>query len=92
MLDELIPASLSPPAACSPGFFKPDISDGTCAKCPPHTLPSPKGSTLCPCEEGYFRSAEDPPSFPCSRKYGAMWGNELPSSTQQHEPPVAHLE
>ncbi|XP_006273097.4 ephrin type-A receptor 2 [Alligator mississippiensis] len=60
--------------ACSPGFFKPDISDGTCAKCPPHTLPSPKGSTLCPCEEGYFRSAEDPPSFPCSRPPSAPHG------------------
>uniref|UniRef100_A0A8D0GBR5 receptor protein-tyrosine kinase n=1 Tax=Sphenodon punctatus TaxID=8508 RepID=A0A8D0GBR5_SPHPU len=53
--------------ACPAGFFKPDISDSACLKCPLHTKPSLEGSTLCPCEAGYFRAADDPASFPCTR-------------------------
>ncbi|XP_069466348.1 ephrin type-A receptor 2-like isoform X2 [Ambystoma mexicanum] len=53
--------------ACLPDFFKADVSDSACLTCPPHTLPSAKGATTCPCEEGYFRAAEDPLWLPCSR-------------------------
>ncbi|XP_038232824.1 ephrin type-A receptor 2 isoform X1 [Dermochelys coriacea] len=53
--------------ACPAGFFKPDISGDACSMCPLHTLSSPEGSTECPCEEGYFRAADDPVSFPCTR-------------------------
>ncbi|CAI5783086.1 ephrin type-A receptor 2 [Podarcis lilfordi] len=53
--------------ACSPGFFKEDISNNACSKCPLHTLPSSEGSTSCPCEEGYFRALTDPVSLPCTR-------------------------
>ncbi|XP_069467203.1 ephrin type-A receptor 2 isoform X2 [Ambystoma mexicanum] len=52
--------------ACPPDFFKADASDSACLTCPPNTMPSAKGATSCPCEEGYFRAAEDPLSLPCS--------------------------
>uniref|UniRef100_A0A6J0SMW4 receptor protein-tyrosine kinase n=1 Tax=Pogona vitticeps TaxID=103695 RepID=A0A6J0SMW4_9SAUR len=53
--------------ACSPGFFKENISNSACSKCPSHTLPSSEGSTSCPCEEGYFRALSDPVSMPCTQ-------------------------
>ncbi|XP_078498671.1 ephrin type-A receptor 2 isoform X1 [Lissotriton helveticus] len=53
--------------ACPPSHFKADASDSACLKCPLHTLPSASGATSCPCEEGYFRAAGDPLSFPCTR-------------------------
>uniref|UniRef100_A0A670J3T8 receptor protein-tyrosine kinase n=1 Tax=Podarcis muralis TaxID=64176 RepID=A0A670J3T8_PODMU len=60
--------------ACSPGFFKEDISNNACSKCPLHTLPSSEGSTSCPCEEGYFRALTDPVSLPCTRPPSAPHG------------------
>uniref|UniRef100_A0A5F8GLH8 receptor protein-tyrosine kinase n=1 Tax=Monodelphis domestica TaxID=13616 RepID=A0A5F8GLH8_MONDO len=62
--------------ACSPGSFKSDASDRSCTQCPLHTLPSPEGATICECEEGYFRAAEDPASMPCTRKLPALLGVE----------------
>ncbi|KAJ7306354.1 hypothetical protein JRQ81_009698 [Phrynocephalus forsythii] len=53
--------------ACSPGFFKDNISNSACTKCPAHTLPSSEGSTSCPCEKGYFRALSDPVSMPCTQ-------------------------
>ncbi|XP_027698523.1 ephrin type-A receptor 2 [Vombatus ursinus] len=53
--------------ACAPGSFKSDASDSACSQCPLHTLPSPEGATICECEEGFFRAAEDPSSMPCTR-------------------------
>ncbi|XP_060614827.2 ephrin type-A receptor 2 isoform X1 [Anolis sagrei] len=53
--------------ACSPGFFKEEVSNSPCSSCPLHTLPSAASSTSCPCEEGYFRAASDPLSAPCTR-------------------------
>ncbi|XP_060114687.1 ephrin type-A receptor 2 [Heteronotia binoei] len=60
--------------ACPAGFFKPDISNSACSKCPLHTLPSSEGATLCPCQEGYFRASSDPVSLPCTRPPSAPWG------------------
>ncbi|XP_033015221.1 ephrin type-A receptor 2 [Lacerta agilis] len=60
--------------ACSPGFFKEDISNNACSKCPLHTLPSSEGSTSCPCEEGYFRAPTDPVSLSCTRPPSAPHG------------------
>ncbi|XP_062960711.1 ephrin type-A receptor 2 isoform X2 [Cynocephalus volans] len=53
--------------ACSPGFFKSEVSESPCLECPVHTLPSPEGATNCECEEGYFRAPQDPLSMPCTR-------------------------
>ncbi|XP_039085026.1 ephrin type-A receptor 2 isoform X1 [Hyaena hyaena] len=53
--------------ACSPGFFKSEVSESPCLKCPMHTLLSPEGATFCECEEGYFRAPQDLPSMPCTR-------------------------
>ncbi|KAM3824146.1 ephrin type-A receptor 2 [Vipera latastei] len=53
--------------ACSPGFFKQDVANSACLKCPLHTLPSSEGSTSCPCEEGYFRAPSDPVSMACTK-------------------------
>nr|XP_056720911.1 ephrin type-A receptor 2 [Euleptes europaea] len=60
--------------ACSAGFFKPDVSNSTCSKCPRHTLPSSEGATSCPCQEGYFRAASDLVSLPCTRPPSAPRG------------------
>uniref|UniRef100_A0A8C9IYR3 Ephrin type-A receptor 2 n=1 Tax=Panthera tigris altaica TaxID=74533 RepID=A0A8C9IYR3_PANTA len=54
--------------ACSPGFFKSEVSESPCLKCPVHTLLSPEGATFCECEEGYFRAPQDLPSMPCTRE------------------------
>uniref|UniRef100_A0A2K6DYN4 Ephrin type-A receptor 2 n=1 Tax=Macaca nemestrina TaxID=9545 RepID=A0A2K6DYN4_MACNE len=53
--------------ACSPGFFKFEVSESPCLECPEHTLPSPEGATSCECEEGFFRAPQDPMSMPCTR-------------------------
>ncbi|KAK9391934.1 ephrin type-A receptor 2 [Crotalus adamanteus] len=60
--------------ACSPGFFKQDVANSACLKCPLHTLPSSEGSTLCRCEEGYFRAASDPVSMSCTKPPSAPRG------------------
>ncbi|XP_054857032.1 ephrin type-A receptor 2 [Eublepharis macularius] len=60
--------------ACPPGFFKPDVSNSACSKCPQHTRPSSAGSTSCPCQEGYFRAVGDPVSLPCTRPPSAPQG------------------
>ncbi|XP_031516423.1 ephrin type-A receptor 2 [Papio anubis] len=53
--------------ACSPGFFKFEVSESPCLECPEHTLPSPEGATSCECEEGFFRAPQDSMSMPCTR-------------------------
>uniref|UniRef100_A0ACB8EER0 Ephrin type-A receptor 2 n=1 Tax=Sphaerodactylus townsendi TaxID=933632 RepID=A0ACB8EER0_9SAUR len=60
--------------ACPAGFFKSDISNSACSKCPLHTLPSAVGATWCPCQEGYFRSLTDPVSSPCTSPPSAPQG------------------
>ncbi|GAA6221959.1 ephrin type-A receptor 2-like [Lates japonicus] len=51
---------------CKPGYFKPSVSSELCQVCPDNTKPSAAGATECQCEEGFFRSPSDPPTFPCS--------------------------
>uniref|UniRef100_H3AUH1 receptor protein-tyrosine kinase n=1 Tax=Latimeria chalumnae TaxID=7897 RepID=H3AUH1_LATCH len=53
--------------ACKSGFFKADVSESPCLECPPNTLPSSKGSTFCPCKDGYFRAPSDSLILPCTR-------------------------
>ncbi|KAJ6656857.1 hypothetical protein lerEdw1_003188 [Lerista edwardsae] len=60
--------------ACPAGFFKQEISNRACTKCPSHTLPTLEGSTLCPCEENYYRAASDPVSMACTRPPSAPHG------------------
>ncbi|KAM4651638.1 ephrin type-A receptor 2 [Discoglossus pictus] len=57
--------------ACQPGFFKSDISDSPCLPCPDNTEPSTEGSTICPCQQDYFRAITDAPSSPCTRSPSA---------------------
>ncbi|XP_066493767.1 ephrin type-A receptor 2 isoform X2 [Tiliqua scincoides] len=60
--------------ACPAGFFKQEISNQACTKCPLRTLPTLEGSTSCPCEENYFRAASDPLSMACTRPPSAPHG------------------
>ncbi|XP_077167572.1 ephrin type-A receptor 2 [Paroedura picta] len=60
--------------ACPTGFFKPDISNSACSKCPLHTWPSSVGATSCPCQDSYFRALSDPVSAPCTRPPSAPQG------------------
>ncbi|XP_039611416.1 ephrin type-A receptor 2 [Polypterus senegalus] len=52
--------------ACNGGFFKPDVSNGRCMKCPKNTQPSPKGSSSCLCEDSYYRAPDDPLTEDCT--------------------------
>ncbi|OPJ86271.1 ephrin type-A receptor 2 [Patagioenas fasciata monilis] len=53
--------------ACPPGSFKAGVSPDDCQPCPPNTLPPPAAAASCPCQDGFFRAPDDPPSDPCTR-------------------------
>ncbi|MEE6482265.1 hypothetical protein FKM82_013215 [Ascaphus truei] len=57
--------------ACQPGFFKADKSDSPCLPCPEHTEPSSEGSISCPCQEEYFRAADDSIAAACTHSPSA---------------------
>ena len=42
--------------------------DETCLPCPANSNSTQSGEPVCPCFEGYYRAAEDPPEMACTRK------------------------
>ncbi|XP_048857190.1 ephrin type-A receptor 6-like isoform X1 [Brienomyrus brachyistius] len=52
---------------CGLGFYKAFPGNIRCSKCPPHSFSLDEGSSLCPCEKGFFRAPKDPPSMACTR-------------------------
>ncbi|XP_072556370.1 ephrin type-A receptor 6 isoform X2 [Paramormyrops kingsleyae] len=52
---------------CGLGFYKAFPGNIRCSKCPPHSFSRDEGSSLCPCEKGFFRAPKDPPSMACTR-------------------------
>lgn len=56
-------------AVCPPGEYKDDVSASRCRACPMNSEALYTGSKECKCNEGYFRTASDPKSMPCTRQY-----------------------
>uniref|UniRef100_A0A8C4T1U9 Ephrin type-A receptor 10 n=1 Tax=Erpetoichthys calabaricus TaxID=27687 RepID=A0A8C4T1U9_ERPCA len=53
--------------ACSPGFYKMSPRQQECLACPERSTTEEEGSTMCVCEEGYFRTPLESPSSACTR-------------------------
>uniref|UniRef100_F7AP69 Ephrin type-A receptor 10 n=1 Tax=Ornithorhynchus anatinus TaxID=9258 RepID=F7AP69_ORNAN len=53
--------------ACPSGFYKFSPRWPLCSPCPEHSFTPTNASTLCTCQEGYTRSAVDPPTAACTR-------------------------
>uniref|UniRef100_A0A8C4X4T4 receptor protein-tyrosine kinase n=1 Tax=Erpetoichthys calabaricus TaxID=27687 RepID=A0A8C4X4T4_ERPCA len=58
---------------CGRGFYKSSSQDLQCSRCPAHSFTDKEGSSLCDCEDGYYRAPSDhhlwpaqvrPPSAP----------------------------
>ncbi|XP_039603908.1 ephrin type-A receptor 7 isoform X1 [Polypterus senegalus] len=52
---------------CGRGFYKSSSQDLQCSRCPAHSFTDKEGSSLCDCEDGYYRAPSDPPSVACTR-------------------------
>ena len=62
----IFPTPLLPPsAACDAGTYG---IGGTCLPCPANSNSTQSGTSVCPCFEGYYRAAGDPPEMECTRK------------------------
>ncbi|XP_038614560.1 ephrin type-A receptor 10 [Tachyglossus aculeatus] len=53
--------------ACPSGFYKFSPRWPLCSPCPEHSFTVTDASALCACQEGYTRSAADPPTAACTR-------------------------
>ena len=51
---------------CDPGMYL--ALDETCVPCPPNSNSTQSGAFVCPCFEGYYRAAREPPEMECTRK------------------------
>ena len=52
-------------AACGAGTYE---MDGTCLPCPANSNSTQPRLSVCPCFEGYYRAAGEPPEMECARK------------------------
>ncbi|XP_010779577.1 ephrin type-A receptor 3, partial [Notothenia coriiceps] len=52
---------------CRAGFYKSNLGNMECSKCPPHSFSHHEGSLHCGCEKNYFRAEGDPASMACTR-------------------------
>ena len=51
---------------CDPGMYL--AVDETCFPCPANSNSTQSGASVCPCFEGYYRAAREPPEMECTRK------------------------
>ena len=52
---------------CDPGMYL--AVDETCLLCPANSNSTQSGESVCPCFEGYYRAAREPPEMACTRKF-----------------------
>ncbi|XP_039517199.1 ephrin type-B receptor 3 [Pimephales promelas] len=52
--------------ACTPGTFKSKQGEGSCTPCPSNSRASSRASSMCPCQNGYYRADSDPPDTACT--------------------------
>lgn len=57
---------------CQTGHYKSDVGNSRCAHCPEHSAAPYTASVQCRCDTGYFRTASDPPSAPCTQPPSAV--------------------
>ena len=65
-LTELFTSLFPSSEGCDPGMYL--AVDDTCLPCPANSNSTQSGASVCPCFEGYYRAAEDPPEMECTRK------------------------
>ncbi|XP_058853476.1 ephrin type-A receptor 7-like isoform X1 [Acipenser ruthenus] len=53
--------------ACPAEFYKMSPRQQECFPCPEHSYTQEEGSTMCHCEEAYYRTPQDSPSSACTR-------------------------
>jgi len=51
---------------CDPGKYL--TTNDTCLPCPANSNSTQSGESVCPCFEGYYRAAGEPPEIGCTRK------------------------
>ena len=51
---------------CDPGTYL--ATNDTCLPCPANSNSTQSGAFVCPCFEGYYRAAGEPPEMECTRK------------------------
>lgn len=69
LLSEFWSSSLfSLDAACIPGTFKSKFGSASCVLCPANSRTSARGSSICPCQNGFYRADSDPPESACTSK------------------------
>ena len=51
---------------CDPGMYL--TTNETCLPCPANSNSTQSGESVCPCFEGYYRAAREPPEIGCTRK------------------------
>ena len=51
---------------CDPGMYL--ATNDCCLPYPANSNSTQSGASVCPCFEGYYRAAEDPPEMECTRK------------------------
>lgn len=52
--------------ACIPGTFKSKFGSASCVLCPANSRTSARGSSICPCQNGFYRADSDPPESACT--------------------------
>ncbi|KAJ8007502.1 hypothetical protein DPEC_G00118160 [Dallia pectoralis] len=52
---------------CRMGFYRSELQNPICSKCPPHSFTGVLGSTSCSCEDSYYKTDSDPPNMACTR-------------------------
>ena len=55
--------------ACTPGTYKSSQSNEECQSCPDNSNTTDDDSSICPCDDGYYRAENEDATFPCTGNY-----------------------
>ena len=69
-LSDLLTPLFPPSEGCDPGMYL--ATNDTCLPCPANSNSTQSRAFVCPCFEGYYRAAGDPPEMGCTRKYWCL--------------------
>ena len=69
-LSDLFTPLFPPSEGCDPGMYR--ATNSTCLPCPANSNSTQSGLSECPCFEGYYRTAGEPPEMGCTRKYWCL--------------------
>ena len=74
--------------ACGAGTYG---TGGTCLPCPANSNSTQSGLSVCPCFEGYYRAAWEPPGMACTRKSHMHARTHKRTHTRTHARTHAHM-